>query len=66
MIRYNDYMAMKASSRPRKTPLYGKKIERPVSTDEKVVKKVTNWLFFWLVAGISITKDLLDLVFGLL
>gem|GEM_PF-4798877 len=61
-------MAMKAGaqSKIRKAPLYGKKAEKPTSEGEGTAKKATNWLLFWLVGGIEISKDLLDLVWGLL
>lgn len=51
---------------PKKAPLYGKKAEKPTSTGENIAKKATNWLFFWLVAGIEIAKDLLDLIWDAL
>ena len=33
---------------------------KPTSEGEGIAKTATNWLFFWLVAGIEIGKDLLD------
>lgn len=37
------------------------KIGKPESSGESLGKKATNWLFFWLVGGIMIAKDLIDL-----
>lgn len=49
-----------------KSPLYGYKAEKPTSSGENIVKNATNWLFFWLVAGITIAKDLVDLLLNAL
>lgn len=37
------------------------KIRRASDPTETIVKTTTNWLFFWLVGGITIAKDLIDL-----
>lgn len=38
------------------------KIAKPDNSGESTGKVVTNMLFFWLVAGIMIAKDLIDLL----
>lgn len=60
-------MAVKiAKSTPgRKAPKYGK-VERPESGEENVAKTITNWVLFWLVAGIEIAKDVLDILWAAL
>lgn len=45
---------------------YKGRAARPMSEGESVAKTATNWLFFWLVAGIEIGKDLLDPVWDAL
>ncbi len=37
------------------------KIARPEESGSATRKKATNWLFFWLIGGIMIAKDLADL-----
>ncbi len=39
---------------------------RPDRTGESAPKTATNWVFFWLVAGIQMMKDALDLLWGAL
>ncbi len=63
-MRYNGYMAKLSSGvKAQKTPLYGK-AEKPTYEGEGVAKTATNWLLFWLVAGVGIAKDLLDIVWS--
>lgn len=59
-------LSSSASATPKITPRYGIKAEKPTSEGEHVVKKATNWLFFWLVAGIEAAKDSLDVVWDTL
>lgn len=60
-------MALKLSgarTSTRKSPLYGRRAEKPTSTSENITKKTANLVLFWLVAGIEIGKDLLDFVWA--
>lgn len=42
------------------------RIDSPESSGGSITSVATNWLFFWLVAGITIFKDLIDVAFNFL